>query len=204
MNMIEKFKEKWRKKTIFAKVTDIFFYLLIIAVIIPATRVEVMGFVNRIRAAVVQPSVKSEKEVQTLSDNDYRWQLYKSDGTSVDFSQMKGKVVFLNFWATWCPPCIGEMPDIEELYKKFEHNPNVVFCLVTSDDKTKVAEFLKRKKYSFPVYFSGSEVPAQLSSNSLPTTFLISKTGKILIKEIGASNWGGDKMEKVVNDLAKE
>jgi thiol-disulfide isomerase/thioredoxin len=203
MNIIEKFKEKWSKKSVFSKILDILFYLLIISLIIPASRIEVLGFVNRIRAEIVQPSTEDPKDAKTLTDADFQWNLYKSDGTTMSFSEMRGKVIFLNFWATWCPPCVGEMPGIETLYQKFKNNQNVVFCMVTSDEKQKVAEFIARKNYSFPVYFASENIPQKLSSSSIPSTFLVSKTGKIMIQEVGASNWGGEKMEKIVNDLCR-
>jgi len=204
MNYFTKYKQNWVKKSLISKVSDIFFVVVIIALIIPQSRIELLGFGARLRTFVLPPKINDVTESPLLTEADYNWQLVNIKNETVNLSAFKGKVVFINFWATWCPPCIGEMPAIESLYNQFKNNPDVVFCIVTTDDKTAVLNFLQRKNFTFPVYFAASEIPTKLASNTIPATFLISKNGQIIINQIGAANWSGKKMRNTINRLLKE
>ena len=107
-------------------------------------------------------------------------------------SEYKGKVVFLNFWATWCPPCRSEMPHIQELYQEYGGNSGDVVILGISNPKTaanphaqdkspeEITAFLKENNYSFPSVFDETgEVFANYYISSFPTTFMIGKDGNI-------------------------
>jgi len=122
----------------------------------------------------------------------YDFTLVDQYGNSHTLSDYKGKVVFLNFWATWCPPCQKELPDIEELYKEYGENQNDVIILgitnPVSDDypnnadvtKERIIEFINENGYTFPVLFD--ETGAVLSNyyiSAFPTTFLIDTEGNI-------------------------
>jgi len=196
----EKFQNYLKKKSVWGKISDVIFILFIVAMFIPNSRMAIGGFVNRIKSMIVEPSVQdgSEQKVDFATIN---WQLTDINGGAVNFKDFKGKVIFINFWATWCPPCVGEMPGIQELYNKFKDNDDVVFLLVSNEDLNKITTFINNKDYSFPVYSSRYSAPKIFASNSIPTTFVISKKGEIKIKEVGAANWGGDKMEQIINDL---
>src|SRR5690606_8772185 len=108
------------------------------------------------------------------------------NGKAVDFESLKGKVVFLNIWATWCPPCIAEMPNIHSLYKKMDPN-KVAFVMLSVDEggMAKVKKFVDKKGYTFPVYMPASQFPQEFYSNAIPTTFIISPEGKIVAKQEG-------------------
>lgn len=116
------------------------------------------------------------------------------NGKIVDLGNLKGKVVFLNFWATWCPPCLAEMPSIQKLYTQFAADPDFVFLLVDADSKLPEAQqFMQKKKYSMPVYEVASNIPEQLFKGSLPTTIVFDKKGRISFNEEGAANYGHKK-----------
>jgi thiol-disulfide isomerase/thioredoxin len=125
-----------------------------------------------------------------------------SQGKVLDLASLKGKVVFLNFWATWCPPCQAEMPSINKLYSQFKDDPNVVFILVDADsDLPKAQKFLDRKHYTFPVYQAASDIPEQLFKGSLPTTVVFDKKGRISFNEEGAANYANKKFVAFVQQL---
>lgn len=203
-NIIEKFKANWKKKRVFGKITDIVFYVLIISILIPQSRIEVMGFVNGIRAMVVKPSVKDSKEAVMLTKEDLNWSLFDINGKQVNLSDSDGKIIFINNWATWCPPCVGEMPGIQKLYDKYKDNDKVAFYIITNESVYKVKDFLNERDFSFPVYISSGVYPEPFSSRSIPITFLVTPDKRILIKQTGATDWGGKKMEKIINDLLKK
>ncbi|NME36174.1 MULTISPECIES: TlpA disulfide reductase family protein [Fusobacterium] len=98
-----------------------------------------------------------------------------------NLEEYKGKVVFLNFWATWCPPCRKEMPEIEELYKEYgENKKDVIFLGVNNEKKENVVKFLKENNYTFPTIFEGSEkISRQYFISAYPTSFVIDKEGNV-------------------------
>jgi len=197
--MLKSYIEKWKKRSWFSRLTDIVFLALIITLLFPQGRMAVGGFVNRVKSMISQPGVM-ENSI-TTTDAAYDWKMISSENNEFILSESKGKVVFLNLWATWCPPCVGEMPGIQKLYDKFKDHPEVDFVLVSNEGIDVINKFIERKGYSFPVYSSQAETPAAFSTRSIPTTYVLDKSGNIVIREIGAVNWGGDKMEKIINDL---
>lgn len=194
--------EKWKKKTLWGKISDVIFILFLVALIIPGPRKAIMAGINNVKAKIIPPKT-NEQVIAQLSDADFNWQLADIEGNIVNFSEYKGKVVFINFWATWCGPCVGEMPEIQKLYDKFKDNDEVVFILASTDDITTIQNFINNKDYSFPVYSIRSQVPSVMGHNSIPTSFLINKEGGIVLKQTGVANWGGSKMEETVNNLLK-
>ncbi len=200
---MKKYFDKWKNKNLWNKISDIIFILFIIALLIPSSRLEIGSFVNRIKAKIIQPSVINNSSASVVTTSNYNWELTNIDGNIVNLEQFRGKVIFLNLWATWCPPCIGEMPSIQSLYDEFKDNNNVVFLLISNQNNNEVKEFIRKKEYTFPVYTTQYKPPEVFETSSIPTTFLISKNGKIRIKETGAANWNGDKMKKIINKLVK-
>lgn len=126
------------------------------------------------------------------------------NGKTVDFESLKGKVIFLNIWATWCPPCIAEMPNIHSLYKKMDPN-KVAFVMLSVDEggMAKVKKFIDKKGYTFPVYMPASEFPQAFYSNAIPTTFIISPAGKIMAKHEGMAEYDTKEVRDYLNGLAK-
>lgn len=200
--MKEKF-QKWRQKGFWSKLSDILFVVLIVVLLIPSTRREFMKQVNALRAKIIQPKVKNDNLV-TLSKEDYNWQMVDLEGKMVNFSQFSGKVVFINFWATWCGPCLGEMPEIQKLYDTFKNNSEIVFLIVSSEDFATIKTFVQKNTYSFPVFISSFGTPRAFEFSSIPTTFVINKKGQIVVRTTGATNWSGSKTVELLNNLIKE
>ncbi len=160
---------------------------------------KVKGYASRMwyKNAVAQ---KTDKQV---SEEVYTWQLTGTDGIAYSFTEAKGKVIFLNFWATWCAPCIKEMPDIQKLYD--DYGDKVSFLLVTEEEKEKVLAFMQKKKLNLPVYFSkNTEIPADLRFKLIPTTYIIDRSGKITKAETGAVDWNSDEIRSLLEALILE
>ncbi len=137
-----------------------------------------------------EDSTASEKKNVTPA---FDFTLTDQYGNKHKLSDYKGKVVFLNFWATWCPPCKKEMPDIEELYNKYNLNQDeVVFLGVANPksveyprnqdvEKEEIKSFLEDNKYTFPTLFDETgEVFRNYNISAFPTTFMIDKEGNIV------------------------
>ncbi len=138
------------------------------------------------------------------SDFDYNFTVKDLQGNKSSFEQFKGKVVFLNMWATWCGPCRAEMPTIQELYNRLDKEKVVVVMLsIDKDqDKEKIVRYIQNKAYTFPVYQPSGYLTEQLSVHTIPTTFVISKDGKIAAKHVGMTNFNTAKFKKFIDELA--
>lgn len=132
----------------------------------------------------------------------YSWQIVDSYGASLNVENKRGQVVLINFWATWCPPCVAEMPSFQKLFK--DYGDEVTFLFIAEDEPEKVNEFLKRKAYSLPVYYSTSPVPADLVAKAIPQTYIIDKEGKIVVSKTGAANWNSEAVRLLLDDLLKQ
>ncbi len=140
-----------------------------------------------------------ENERKSLSS--YHWTLSDLNNQKINLDQFKNKVIIVNFWATWCPPCIAEMPSFQDLYD--DYKDKVVFLFIAQDDEIKVRKFLLKKKHDIPVYFSNSPRPPEMNSNSLPTTYFINKEGQIVVNKTGAVDWNSNKVRKLLDELIK-
>lgn len=160
---------------------------------------EVVGFMQR----MVLATGMLEAEVLTQDEQyqaDYDFKLRDERGNIIDFNQFKGQTVFLNFWATWCPPCVAEMPDIHDLYEKVK-NENVAFVLISQDENfDKAKNFLERKSYTFPIYHLASGLPAVFQGKTIPSTFVISPEGKIIARRIGMAKYDTEEFRSLLTD----
>ncbi|MCL6267903.1 TlpA family protein disulfide reductase [Flagellimonas myxillae] len=137
---------------------------------------------------------------ETLKD--YQWDLVDLDGNPFNFENTKGKVVLINFWATWCPPCVAELPSLDRLHTKYKDK--VFFAFVANDEKGKVRSFLTKREYELPVYFETSKTPDLLVSRSIPATYILSKSGKVAVREIGAVKWDSQSTKALLDELLAE
>jgi len=128
------------------------------------------------------------------------------DNKTIDLQHKKGKVVFVNFWATWCPPCLAELPSVNKLYQKLKSNPNIVFVTVDVDNNlAQSTQFLKDKGYDLPVYGGDdAHVPHTLYQNGIPTTLVIDKKGSVVFNHFNRANYDSDEFEQFLSDLSKE
>lgn len=176
--------------------SNLLILILIILLIVPQTRLPIQVFVNQLLS--FEPDV-IESEHQLVTD--YHWPLQTLSGEKVNFSRSKGKVVLLNFWATWCAPCIAEMPSLEALYN--EYGTRVDFYFVSSDKKNNIENFMRKNKYSFPVFAPLQLTPRIIATQALPTTYVIDKNGTIVMKEFGSADWNSAGVHQVLNRLLK-
>lgn len=113
------------------------------------------------------------------------------NGGKVTLSDLRGKVVLLNFWATWCPPCREEMPSMESLHKKYEGKDMVVLAVAIDRKGEKIVRpFIEEKGFTFPVLIDKKgDVSDSYGVFAVPTTYIIGKDGTVLEKVQGAADW---------------
>ncbi len=161
---------------------------------------------------VTNQSEINEEEIESSAIPAFDFALVDQYGVEHRLSDYKGKVVFLNFWATWCPPCRKEMPDIQALYHDYNENQGDVIILGVAHPKNEsnpntreldregIIKFLEENGYTFPVVFdeSAGEVLSQYNISAFPTTFMIDPNGNIYGYAPGMLN--KDMMRSIVED----
>lgn len=150
---------------------------------------------------LMKPALHKLDEELTFGAADWDMDLKGINTPNAHLRDFKGKVLFLNFWATWCGPCKVEWPSIEALY--LQKKSNVSFVLIAmQDEEPKVRAFLAKNKWTTPVYIATSPISDQLMPQSYPTTLIISKSGKILKKETSSSNWNSPSVHQFLNQIS--
>ncbi len=155
---------------------------------------QVAQFLDQLGGELYLPGVGDEMEI---AFTDLR-------GQEIDLAKMKGKVVLVDFWATWCGPCVAEMPNVVAAYEKYRGKGFEVIGISLDEDKAAVEQFVAEKKMPWPQHFDGkgwgNELAQQFGIQGIPATFLVGKDGKIV-----ASNLRGPALEKAVEEaLAAE
>jgi len=191
--------EKWKTRKWHQKAGDIFFWVLLIALLIPGPRKFVATNANKVMLYLRTPSIAKDVNTYQLSEAEMVWDIRAEDGEILTPEDLKGEVIFLNYWGTYCPPCIAEMPEIQKIYN--DYGDRVKFILVSAESKEKVTNFLENRGYDLPAYFGGRSMPEALSARSIPTTYIISREGKIVSKKVGAANWDSKATRKVFDAL---
>lgn len=128
------------------------------------------------------------------------WNLRTLDGARINLAdEYEDKVIFINFWATWCPPCIAEMPTIEKLYQKFKDR--IGFACISNESLASLKEFKTKNKYSFSMYQIVTDVPVEFNLSIIPVTFIISRGKKIAFKHVGPADWSHQNVIEYIEAL---
>jgi len=125
-------------------------------------------------------------------------------GKPLSIAQFKGKIVLVDFWATWCGPCVAELPNVIEAYKKYHDKGFEIIGISLDKDEAKLKAFLSEKGMAWPQYFDGlaweSKLGKKYGINSIPSTFLLDKEGKIIAKDLRGEALGAE-LEKQLGKL---
>lgn len=167
-----------------------------------------MGFISKVVAVFLLCASFVMGACYFYSDSyqkaDYSLVVKNLDYSNYSLENTRGRVVVMNVWATWCPPCIEEMPSFQRLYDKFKDDKDFVFLFVAVDDtRDRILAFMKEGDYDFPVYL-GDKFPDVYDSEGIPVTFIISKDGKIVKKDEGGPDvWDRDEIVVLLKNLSK-
>ena len=195
-NLLKKGWERYRRKKRWWTIAlDFIFIVLVVAMLFPGTRKPLSAFL--VRQTLLSPS--DHDKVAFLSDNDWNMRISElTAGENVTLKKFQGRPVFLNFWATWCPPCIAEMPSIQDLYD--DYKDDVAFVLVSNESEEVIEAFMERHNYSMPVYLLKGNVPAIFETSTIPSTYFIAPSGRLLISKTGAARWDSRKVRDMIDE----
>lgn len=151
-------------------------------------------------------STSKEKVIETnIKPSEYVISFKNEKGEVVSLDELKGKAVFINFWATWCPPCIEEMPSIQTLYNKFKDNKDIVFLLVDVDNNIESAsKFMEKRELDMPLYVPNSEIPSSYLAGAIPTTVILDKKGNIDVRLEGGRDYSTPAIAEALQSLIDE
>jgi len=194
--MKKRIRKELREFAIIAGVLGILF--------VTGLHTEVLGFAQRMVLATGVMNSPST-ELPQSDPAQLNFSLKNEFGEEVDISSLKGKVIFMNLWATWCGPCIAEMPSIQSLYDDYSENSEVVFIMLSLDESfDKAKKFKARKDFSFPIYtMINRSLPNMYKKGSIPSTFVISKDGRIVQQKVGMANYDTKRFRKFLDKLAE-
>ena len=135
---------------------------------------------------------------------DFRWTLLDLDDKPVDFESFRGRPILLNLWATWCPPCLAEMPSIANLAAnpRLKDKGVVFLCVSTDDSAGTLRGFLKDKAWGMTI-LRATSIPPAFQTEAIPATYLIAPDGRIATAEVGAAQWDDPSVVDFLEKLAK-
>ena len=139
----------------------------------------------------------------SLSEAELNWSFKNVDGKEVQLADFENKLVLINFWATWCVPCVAELPSLNELYKKYKDNDQVSFLFLTDESIGKIERFINKRAdfKNLPFYsYTSEEKPTMFVSEGIPTTIIIDTKNDMILKHIGMAHWDSKNVIKLIND----
>jgi thiol-disulfide isomerase/thioredoxin len=163
------------------------------ALYLTGLHVEVIGTLQRVMLWTGIFNAKVDVEMTDgpfLTDNDYNFTFTTSGGETVRLADYRGDVIFVNVWASWCPPCVAEMPTIEKLHNNLQEHQNIRFLMLTVDEEPERAvRFMEGRGFSMPYHFPLSQLPHALRGSVLPTTWVISREGQVVYRREGIADY---------------
>lgn len=185
---------------------NVFTIVMIIIVVILFVSPDAKSFVLRqiVATGLFNASI-DKKDVDTANLVNVDFDFVDEVGNLQNTSSLRDKVVFINFWASWCPPCRAEFPSIEKLYTQFKDNPDIVFLNINEDsDPAAGKAHLDKEGFTVPMYQSSRNVPSEVYSGTLPTTVVLDKNGIVRYHHTGIANYASNKFVRQIEELINE
>lgn len=168
-------------------------------IFLTGSQAEVFGRVQQVilKTGIMNASTLDEEDYLNA---DYRFTVQDEFGQSMNIEDLRGKTIFINIWATWCPPCVAEMPSINSLYQDFIDDEEVAFIMISQDrDFQKAKDWKQKRELDLPIYQLKTRLPDVYETGVVPSTFVISPEGKIVAKKTGLANYDTKRYRKLLS-----
>ncbi|WP_026837668.1 TlpA family protein disulfide reductase [Gillisia sp. JM1] len=179
---------------------------IILTLFLTGLHTEVFGFVQRgiLKTGLMDPDVEVNATSTEQSKNpkaDFNMSLINSKGERVEMEALRGKVIFFNIWATWCPPCVAEMPGINNMYNDMKGDDVAFIMLSVDNDFQKAIDYNKKKGYDFEVYKLAGSLPPMYASQAIPTTYVIDAKGNLALTHKGMGDYDSEEFKEFLTNL---
>lgn len=166
----------------------ILFILLLLILFVPQVKAFILE--KLMYTGLYNTEIKANEKQHKLTIPDWSLKIKRTNGKTYTLNDFKGKVIIINFWATWCAPCLAELPNLNALYISFKDEKELIFLTVEADgDIAKATKIFKNRSLSLPLYLLNSNYETNLFKGTLPTTVIIDKNGLIVFKKEGVANY---------------
>jgi thiol-disulfide isomerase/thioredoxin len=199
-SFLKKRVQKFKQQSLFGKILDILLVVLILLLVIPATRKELMTYTSKVRMYLT--SVNDNENDASPLEGKNSLLFEDSEGNQYSLNDFNDKPVFINYWATWCPPCRAEMPTLQKLYD--DYGDQVQFLFISNESFNTIQNYINQQGYDLPVYKVKSRPSGSLAYQVLPTSLLISEDDKVVFKKVGAVNWHSKDILKIFERVSSK
>lgn len=132
---------------------------------------------------------KLPETITVLGDAPSDWRLRSLDGSEFFLNPHQGKKLFINMWASWCGPCLAELPHLQSLYDSLKTDTTIVFFFVSDEPDSAVRAFVAANDYTLPFYVCGRDKPKEFNNRAYPTTYIVNSSGQIVYRMEGSAKW---------------
>ena len=162
--------------------------------------------ISNVQAIMEPPELKvpDPKDMDvTLVDFDVNLLQFEDlEGSQFSLRDFRGKTLFINYWATWCNPCLAEMPSMVELYNIYKDNQDIVFLYLSKENKNTIIDYIPKDETlsQLPLYkiISDDEL---FSTRGIPTTFIVDSSGEVVVKDVGSAIWNDQSVIDYLNNI---
>ncbi|HLF20135.1 MAG TPA: TlpA disulfide reductase family protein [Bacteroidota bacterium] len=141
----------------------------------------------KIRYEEIPPDLP--ETVSVLDYVDTSWQIRSMEGKNMSLGSFIGKKLFINIWATWCGPCLAELPHLQTLYNSLTSDSSIAFLFISDEADSTVRSFVARNEYSLPFYVCDKFKPKVFDTGAYPSTFIANARGQIVYKKLSTAQW---------------
>tara|TARA_B100000427_G_scaffold147781_1_gene122840 strand:- start:683 stop:1306 length:624 start_codon:yes stop_codon:yes gene_type:complete len=159
--------------------------------------------VKYIQEIMEKPEMTAPEMEVTSVDFDSNMLLFQDlDGTKFSLRDFQNKILFINYWATWCNPCLAEMPSMAELYNEYKDNNEIVFLYLSKEKAQTIIDYIPKDESlkDLPIYKIITDDDL-FATSGIPTTFIVNRKGEILVKDVGSALWNDPSVVNYINNL---
>jgi thiol-disulfide isomerase/thioredoxin len=155
-----------------------------------------------IEAPKLEAPSAEDMKVTTIDFDSNMLQFSDLDNNIFSIQDFKGKNLFINYWATWCNPCLAEMPYMAELYEKYKNESDIVFLYLSREELNTIKNYIPKDEslQQLPIYkiITDDEF---FATSGIPTTFIVNSDGEVIVKDLGSAFWNDESVFKFIDNL---